>query len=313
MFRYIELAHPTLLLDELDGAFEGNDLFRRFLNEGFRRNGRFIRCADSKRNYEPEQFDVFCPKALAGIGSYLPDTVVDRSIPISLRRKLPHQKKEKFRLGTAPTVFAPVLEQLGEWATAELVDDLRAVNPLLPDDLSGRAQDIWEPLFAIADHFSESWGQRARVAALALHQGFEDESIGVRCLRDLRQVWPQVSNGTRLDRVRSEDLAKRLSDLEAGPWGSWSSEWRVGFGPRALAKLLGPYGIAPSAMRINGLTAQGYALMAFEDPWERYLEPEKPNMPNSPNETDSSSTTAEGDVVDVADVDISTKTEELPF
>jgi hypothetical protein len=42
-------------------------------------------------------FGVYCPKALAGIGDYTTNTVTDRSIQLSMQKKLKSQEVEKFR------------------------------------------------------------------------------------------------------------------------------------------------------------------------------------------------------------------------
>jgi len=46
-------------------------------------------------DFEPSGFRRGAPKAIAYRA--LPDTLRDRSIPIDLRRKLPNEKREKFR------------------------------------------------------------------------------------------------------------------------------------------------------------------------------------------------------------------------
>lgn len=61
----------------------------------------------------------------------------------------------------------------------------------MPDTLSDRAADLWEPLLAIADLGGESWSERARTAARVLSGAgdAEDESLGVKLLSDIQGVF----------------------------------------------------------------------------------------------------------------------------
>ena len=79
LYRKIEQDAPTLLLDEIDAIFtakgdENKEALRALLNAGFERRATVPRCVGP--NHTLREFQVFCPKALAGIGK-LPDTVVD--------------------------------------------------------------------------------------------------------------------------------------------------------------------------------------------------------------------------------------------
>lgn len=90
LLRTVDHEKPTLLLDQLDAAFGGEKEYKEalggILNEGFRRGGNFRKCEG--KNHELRVFEVFCPKALAGIGR-IPETIASRSIVIvdkSIRR-----------------------------------------------------------------------------------------------------------------------------------------------------------------------------------------------------------------------------------
>ena len=47
-------------------------------------------------NLAYKDFATFCPKAIAGIGK-LPDTIADRAIPITMKRRAPGETVERFR------------------------------------------------------------------------------------------------------------------------------------------------------------------------------------------------------------------------
>ena len=88
-YRHIHAKMPTLLLDEVDTTFnvrtrDRYEGLRALLNAGNRRGSHVPRCIGSSGKLV--NFNVFCPKVLAGIGM-LPDTVADRSVPIRLERR----------------------------------------------------------------------------------------------------------------------------------------------------------------------------------------------------------------------------------
>jgi hypothetical protein len=96
----IESEHPTLLLDDIDTRF-GKDPTsyagtRGVLDEGHRPGGSVPRMVGEDKNLTMKFFDVFGPKAFAGVGS-LPETIASRSIPIRLERKSRGEKIERFR------------------------------------------------------------------------------------------------------------------------------------------------------------------------------------------------------------------------
>jgi putative DNA primase/helicase len=77
LFRTIEAARPTLLLDEADSYLRDNEDLCGVIDSGHRRDGGVIRTVGE--NYEPRFFSTFAPVALAAIGG-LPGTIEDRSI-----------------------------------------------------------------------------------------------------------------------------------------------------------------------------------------------------------------------------------------
>lgn len=151
--RKVDKVRPTLLLDESDAAFKGDkeysETLRGVLNTGHRRGGAVTVCIGQGQNINFRDFSTFCAKAIAGIGK-LPDTVADRSIRISLKRKAPHEKVERFRRRNTQEGAKSIYDSLAVWASS-CIDDLRDARPDIPARLDDRAADGWEPLLAIAD------------------------------------------------------------------------------------------------------------------------------------------------------------------
>lgn len=268
--RKVHKHRPTLLLDESDAAFNGDkeyaETLRSVLNTGHRRGGKVTVCVGQGANLDFRDFSTFGPKAIAGIGK-LPDTVLDRSIAIVLKRRAPNEPVERFRYRDAALQATPLRESLTQWAL-QAAPALRDARPDIPDALDDRAADGWEPLLAIADLAGGEWAERGRRAALALSTGgaHEDESVGVRLLADIRAVFEE----TGLDRLSSGVLLEKLAAMEEAPWGDWYGRPLTA---RGLAKLLKPYSIGPKTIRQGTDTAKGYWKAEFVDSWERYIPP----------------------------------------
>src|SRR5439155_6927023 len=114
---------PSMLIDEVDAIFKvknsGTEGLRALLNAGNRRGVTVPRCVGDQ--HEVVDFPTFCPKALAGIGKAVPDTVRDRGIPIALRRKKPTEKLPRLRQRLFYRETAPTREALAAWASPESV------------------------------------------------------------------------------------------------------------------------------------------------------------------------------------------------
>lgn len=281
LFRWIEQERPTLLFDEIDAIFtraagEREQELRGLLNAGFEREGDgVVRCTGP--SHTPTLFDVFGPKALSGIGA-LPDTIADRAIGIRMRRKKPTMVTEKARARNIDAPAAELRERAAVWAS-ERVEALIGweLEDLPIDD---RANDIWEPLVAIAQAAGGNWPDRARQAALVLSGGrdADDQSAGIRLLADVQTVFSDA--GT--DRLPSVDLCDALNGLEDAPWGGWNNG--SGVKPRDIAKRLREYDVVPATIKMpDGRTPKGYRLDRLKDAFERYLTPPQP--PSGASET----------------------------
>jgi hypothetical protein len=285
LVRKVAAEMATLLLDESDAAFKGDreyaETLRGVLNAGFRRGGMASLCVGQGANLSYQDFPVFGAKAIAGIGK-LPDTVADRSIPIELRRRRSGEAVERFRLRKVGPEALPLQSGTAAWAEAHL-EALSDAEPELPNELDDRAQDIIEPLLAIADEVGGGWPKRAREAAVKLLTGEhreDSESLGVRLLRDVRTVF----NGEGAERLTTGKILERLREPDDAPWRSLRGE---PLDANRLARLLKPYGVKPENMREGSSTFRGYRRASFEDAWERYVPamPENPEHPEQPEHT----------------------------
>ena len=256
LYRATETAKPTVLIDEVDAKVLGNPAFRRLLNGGFNRDGALVARGCGV-------FDSFSPVILATI-SELPESLRDRSIVIPIKRKLPQEKVAPLD-AAALTHLAALNEKLATFA-AERGGELAAANPIMPDAVTNRLADKWQPLLAIADAAGGHWPQTAR--SLAIQAATEEEaarSPGELALSDVRSVFAE----RQADRLASECLVESLWDLEDRPWASFIRGRPIT--PQRLAQLLKPFGIGPRTIRFKDYTAKGYYLEDFTDAFERYL------------------------------------------
>jgi hypothetical protein len=273
MFRIIEAGTVTLLIDEADTIFSPKatgptEELRAILNAGYREGATVLR-VEGDRKKEVKAFNVFAPVAIAGIGRYLPDTVSDRSIDITLAKRARHEHVERFRYSVAAFRAAELRDWAADWAdraTPVLAD----TEPVYLDELADRQADSWTPLLAIADMAGEPWASRARAAAIALSSATDDGdelTIGVRLLADCRTVIGAD------ERIATATLLDRLHTLDEAPWADWYGK---PLDSRQLAKRLKLYGIRSRDVRWGTGEkdhGKGYQREDFADAWSRYLPP----------------------------------------
>lgn len=266
LFRSIEKWQPTLLIDEADSFMKDNEDLRGIINAGHsRKNAYVIRTTGD--NFEPTRFTVWGAKAISGIG-HLPETLKDRSIILELRRKQPHETRQRLRHAD-PAEFELLRCKLCRWAV-DNVDAIKQARPELPDALNDRAQDNWEILLSIADLLGEDWSKKARHAALSI-SGIEEQSPSVNeeLLGDIKAIFARINQA----KVSSDDLINHLSMDDELLWATWNRGKPMT--KKQLAGRLSEFGISPKQIWFNGANRRGYELSDFNDAFSRYL-------PNSP-------------------------------
>jgi len=260
LYRTIELARPTLLLDEADTYARDDERLRGVLDAGHHRDGAVLRCVGD--DHEPRQFSVWAALALGAIGR-LPRTVESRSIIIRLRRKRPDERVESLR--NQSKKLDHLAPMAARWAQ-DHADELAAADPVMPNAITNRVADNWAPLFAIADLAGGGWAERARRAAAELSRSGEDSvSPGVQLLGDLRELFDAEPN----DALFTAEILAELVKRDDRPW----SEFRKGqpITARQLAALLKPFEVTTNrAVRRGVQVNKGYRRADLEDAWGRY-------------------------------------------
>jgi len=243
-------------------------------------------------------------KALAGISleKHLPDSTISRALLFNLRRKLPHESVARIRHVDA-NFFEDIASKLARFADDYSLQ-VQLARPELPDELSDRAQDNWEPLLAIAQCAGSEWELRAIAAALKLSGANEEKvSTGNELLADIQQIF--ITKGP--DKIKSVDLISALVDDEEKPWATYNRGKPIT--PRQLAKLLSGYGIKSKTVRFGKTTPKGYEAKQFTDAFARYLS-DSENLSKQRNVSAKPLTNKTKDVSDTADVAATPTTEE---
>ena len=265
LFRSVEMFGLTLLIDEADTFIRANDDLKGLINAGHTRAHAFVLRLVGD-NHEPKRFSVWGAKALAGIAmeKHLPDSTMSRAIVINLRRKLPHETVERLRHADTE-LFEGIASKLARFAD-DYASQVRWARPTLPDELSDRAQDNWEPLLAIAECAGPEWVRRATAAALKLSDDASQAvSTGNELLADIRQAF----ESKQVEKIRTTELIDALAADDEQGWATYNRGKPIT--PRQLAKLLAGYGIRPKTVRFGSHTPKGYERSQFADAFARYL------------------------------------------
>ena len=274
VFRSINGDHPpTLIIDEADTIFgskkaaENHEDLRALLNAGHQRGRPALRCVGPTEI--PTEFNTFAMAALAGIGT-MPDTITDRAVNITMRRRAGTERVSQFRSRRDGPILSALRDRIATWAE-HLVDELSKAEPVMP--VEDRAADTWEPLIAIADAAGGHWPSSGRAACKALvaaaEAADEEQSLAVKLLGDIRQIF--IDSGQSF--LASNVLVRELHGIEDSPWADF------GLTPRKLAYRLKDFGVRPGFNAAK--TLRGYRIEHLTDAFSRYISPQ----PSKPSET----------------------------
>lgn len=288
--RRIDVGNPppTVLFDEVDTLFgvrardaQAEEL-RGILNSGHRRGAKYSRAATRGKEVVLEEFATFAPVAMAGLGD-LPDTIRTRSIIVPMRRRAPGEYVEPYRERQNGSELEVTRDRLAAWARTAAS---RIGNPWpdMPEGITDRPADVWEPLLAVADAAGGEWPSLARQAAVAIVREATERpaSLGIRVLADVRRIFAKDDR----QRIPSSELLHELIGLDDAPWSDLGGKGPID--SRFLGRTFEPYDIRSAhAIRFAGATgvAKGWERGDFVDAWARYLPAVAPDPVTLPLET----------------------------
>src|SRR5258708_7434223 len=148
---------------------------------------------------------------------------------------------------------------------ADHAEEISKAEPQIPEGLTNRAAEIWEPLLALADLAGGQWPALAREAALGLTARAQEHSPIGSLLLDILMVFIL---GNR-DRVFSRELVAALQRKDDRPW----LELRRGkqITEAWLAQRLRVYGIRSRTLRIGAEVSRGYLQEDLIETCRRYI------------------------------------------
>jgi hypothetical protein len=286
LFRVIDDAGPTLLIDEADTFMGGNSVMRGILNCGNTWRTAYVLRLSGRKGCGPRpkaahakegelvvpkqseggsldsslvRYSCWCPKVIAMIGR-VPDTIADRSIVVRLERKLVTEK------------CAPLTDFKPETITAKCVrfaDDnseliARAALETVPG-LNDRAADTFEPLFVLARMAGPEWFERAAEAALFLTSSQNSDLQGAGLLLDILTIFVECN----VEKMFSRSVVSCLRG--DGEWIASAFFSGKPLNELLLAQTLRPYGIRPVHIRVGEEINKGYRLDDFKNCLKRYV------------------------------------------
>jgi hypothetical protein len=284
LYRRLASSPRTILLDETDaifakGAAQNHEDLRALLNAGYKRGATVDRCVIKGQEIEVVEFPAFAPAALAGIAGNMPDTITDRAVTLSMRRRAPGEQIAEFIEEDAAVEAAPLQRDLTRWMNQAAVDRLKGGRPEMPEGVRDRKAEIWRALLAVADAAGGQWPKLAREACeyfvLSIEQG--GQSLNIRLLGDIYTVFESMPLA---DFWATSSLLTELKQIEDAPWSDFDLT------ARKLASRLKRFGVEPR--RDKAQTARGYYKINFSDAFTRYLPthasshlvPSKPSDPS---------------------------------
>ncbi len=289
LFRAIHNCSPTLFIDEADTFLAGNSIMRGIINSGnTRRTAYVLRLSSSKSATLPsppsgerdgvrgqlaensnadqtmaggaatgiKKYSCWCPKVIAIIGE-APDTIADRSIVVKMARKLTTETC----LPLAALNTTGIRAKCARFAL-DTRDSIAQCHKISGEGLNDRAADTFDPLYVIAHHAGGVWLQKLHTAALAL-SATADSNAGAGLILDILDIL--VESGR--EKIFTRDL---LAELRDGGMRSNALK-NSDINEYQISKMLRPYGIRPTTIRIGINVSTGYVRADFREARNRYI------------------------------------------
>jgi hypothetical protein len=271
VYRVTNKHDLTLVLDEFDAYAHQYPDLRGIIDAGHNQHGCVLRCAGPN----VRSFKAYAATAIAGIGDLAP-TLAHRSIIIRLTKAPPGALRARF--DRRHTKFETTLgRKIARWVQDNYAA-IAACDPVMPPDVINRLADNWRPLFAIAQVIGGHWPQRLLEAFNQLTAAPQAENSSVSkngaavstttttLLIHIRQVF----NESGATRILSSALVAALSALNSSLWPKTGPS---AFTESRLARYLGPLGVRPHNLRINGSRGKGYTLADFAEAFSHLVDP----------------------------------------
>jgi hypothetical protein len=219
LFRTLHAQGGTLLLDEAerlrDRSTESSETLSILLG-GYKAGGKAHRLEKQGDSFRLVAFDVYGPKAIAGI-SELPPALTSRCIRITMFKAGKNSPKPACRVDQEPERWKQLADDLHSFALAGGQQFVRAAqNLIFCEGISGRDMEVWQPILALAqlvqdagaDELVELVKRHARDSVTRVRSDTipETDEILLRSLVDLLDDNPfGVTANQVLEKAKEED------------------------------------------------------------------------------------------------------------
>ena len=262
-YRIIQSEGPTLLIDEADRTLRGNEELNGIINAGHTRRTaiKILSEPTPDGKWKSVEMSLWAPQVFAGIGTQA-DTLLSRSIKISMRRKMVSEK-----VAAAPVDYfeqqEDVRKSIKSWANQE-GKSVAALDVSIPSIASDRALDNWKPLFQIAASLKDDWPDRVLAAFNELEVNNKESnplSEGTELLTDI-QLLIESHKSTEIP------AAELLSYLVMKQDSEWFQHNRgKPITQKWLSRMLQGYGVYTERRR----HANVYEVGKLQEAFARYL------------------------------------------
>jgi hypothetical protein len=271
LVNVIDKYRPTFLIDEYDALMKGEqekaEAVRGIVNAAHKRSGAFlIKNVPTADGWDPRSFSVWALIAIAGIDK--PQrTLIERGLIITLQKKLRKEAIARLRMKDGDDLRR-LARKIARWV-ADNEAQLRDIDPAMPEELSDRECDKWDPLIAIADVAGGEWPARARKIAVEMSKvdaqdvlTQDDKQLLLTDIRDIfARLYPSQPSNMFPDghpaykigrgpRIATERLLRELHELEERDWVRFGKDKRP-LTNMGLFRLLSGYEIRPNRVRVN--------------------------------------------------------------
>ncbi len=178
LFRDVAQTVRTLFIDEAEALTswnkDKNSAIFTLLNAGYQKNAKVKRQVQkADRNFETQSYRLYSPKMFAGINS-LDEVLQSRTIPLQLVRKRDSEAVEKYRERMETKRIESLRDRCYLFALRfanDIADLYQSDDLALPEHLTNREEELWTPIFILADCIDAGNGDSAlRDSMAALSQ-----------------------------------------------------------------------------------------------------------------------------------------------
>ena len=242
LFRTLHEFGGTLLLDEAerlkDQTPDAGEI-RSILLSGYKAGSPARRLEPTgDRKFTTRTFDVYGPKAIAGIAGLSP-ALQSRCIPVLMFRAAPNSPKPRRQIDADPRIWQRIRDDL-HVAALEYGQEFRQLSHRVSvcPDMSGRDFEVWQPILALAHWIEDAGADKLLdlVRGHALHVIDQNRDEGTPDADEhlLQLLAGHVLDGTHI-RTQPADLLKQAMVRDPILFGRWS--------PRGVSSVLKRYGI----------------------------------------------------------------------